>query len=163
MGLFRRNKPLHEQLAEEANLDIGADPPAPRAFTGFLHGLADTVGIHGVPRPREWDTVATVEADLPGNEVHFVALPDGTLVVEEDVPDGALVPLAEAVELTTPAPYRAEGVRRSETVWAVGAQRIEVRAFPGAELDTIELIEDGQVVRGTRLDGDLFAVEVSVL
>ena len=37
-------------------------------------------GIHGVPRPRRWDAVATAAAPgLRGEIVHFVALPDGTL------------------------------------------------------------------------------------
>ena len=37
----------------------------------------------GVPRAREWDAVASAEApDLSGEEVHFVAPADGTLVVD---------------------------------------------------------------------------------
>ncbi len=166
MGFFRRGKPLHEQLAEEANLDIGLTPPRePSAFSGFLHDVAnsDAVGIHGVHRQRQWDTVATVQTDLPGSEVHFVALGDGTIVVTEDVPDGALVPLAEAVESTIEAPYRAEAVRRGDGLWAVAAKRIEVRAFPSEQLDEFELVEDEQVILGRRIDGDLFEVAVSRL
>ena len=48
MGLFRRAKPLHEQLAEAAELDIGAvdgegEPPprTPSRLAGLMHGLAD--------------------------------------------------------------------------------------------------------------------------
>ncbi len=164
MGLFRRSRPLHEQLAQKAELDIGQKPRAPSAFSGFLHDLAaDTVGIHGVPRPREWDMVTTADADLPGDEVHFVALPDGTLVVDEDVPDGALVPLAEAVELTINPPYRAEGVRRDQRVWAVGVKQIQVRAYPDEGEDELERVEDGQVILGRRLEGDLFEIEVTPL
>ena len=164
MGLFRRSKPLHEQLAEEADLDIGKEKRAPNAFSGFLHEVAaDNVGVHGVARPRVWDVVASTEAELPGEQVHFVALPDGTLVVEEDVPDGSLVPLAEAVEPSLTPPYRAEGVRRDGSLWAVGAKRIEVRAFPSHDEDELELVEDGVVILGTRLDGDLFEVEVRQL
>lgn len=164
MGLFRRDKPLHQRLADAAELDIGQEPRAPRAFSGFLHDLAgDTVGIHGVPRARKWDVVATAEADLPGDAVHFVALPDGTLIVEEDVPDGSLAGLAEAVERTINPPYRAEGVRNEERVWAVGANRIEVKAYPGEEDDELERVDDSQVIRGRRLDGDLFEIEISPL
>ncbi|HUH15762.1 MAG TPA: hypothetical protein VML35_07745 [Gaiellaceae bacterium] len=164
MGLFRR-KPLHERLAEEAALDIGRKPRAPNAFSGFLHDLVNTdaVGIHGVHRLREWDAVVTAEAELPGDAVHFAALPDGTLVVDEDVPDGALTPLADALEATVAPPYRAQAVRRGERVWAAGAKRIEVRAFPGREDDELELIEGDTVVLGRRLDGDLFEVEVTPL
>lgn len=164
MGLFRRNKPLHQQLAEAAELDIGQEPRSPRAFSGFLHDLAaDTVGIHGVSRPRVWDLVTSAEADLPGDAVHFAALPDGTLVVEEDVPDGSLVSLAEAIEATLQPPYRAEAVRKGDGVWGVAASRIQVKAFPEEEADELELVEDGQVVVGRRLDGDLFEVVVSAL
>ena len=149
---WRREKPLHERLAEEADLDIGKgteEPRAPSRLSGLAHGLFDgflsappdefgrpsplgEVGVHGVARPRRWDAVVSVDAELPGDEVHFASLPDGTLLVDEDVPDGALVPLAEAIEQTLAPPYRAEGVRRGEGVWAVAANRIEVRAFPGA-------------------------------
>jgi hypothetical protein len=162
---FRRSKPLHEQLAEEADLDIGQERPEPRAFSGFLHngGLFDAVGIHGIHRQREWDAVATVEAELPGDRVEFAALPDGTLVVEQDVPDGSLTPLADAIEQSLATPYRAAAVRQDERIWAIGAKSIEVRAFPGHEGDELELVEDGQVVLGRRLDGDLFEVEVTPL
>lgn len=181
MGLFRRSRPLHEQLAAEAGLDIGApERPTPSRAAGLLHGLADgllsappdafgrpsplgEVGLHGVQRPRQWDTVASAKAELPGDEIHFTALPDGTLLVEEEVPDGSLLPLAQAVEASLDAPYRAEGVRRSERVWAVAAKRIEVRAFPGHEGDELELVEDDHVILGHRLDGDLFEVAVTPL
>lgn len=165
MGLFGRRKPLHEQLAEDADLDIGRQQRPQNAFSGFLHDLVNTdaVGIHGVHRQREWDTVVTVDAELPGDAVHFAALPDGTLVVEEDVPDGSLTPLADAVEAAIQPPYRAQAVRRGERVWAVGANRIEVRAFPGHEEDELELVEEERVVLGRRLDGDLFEVEVTPL
>lgn len=165
MGLFRRDKPLHERLADEGDLDIGREPPRPRAFSGFLHDLAnvDAAGITGVHRQREWDAIATVDADLPGDSVSFVALADGTLVVDEDVPDDALVPLAEAVEATLAPPFRALAVRQSERVWAVGAKGIEVRAFPDRIGDELELLEDGNVVIGHRLDGDLFEVETTPL
>ena len=52
---------------------------------------------------------------------------------------------------------------RSERVWAVAAKRIEVRAFPGHDEDELELVEDGHVIIGHRLDGDLFQVEVTPL
>lgn len=185
MGLFRRDKSLHEQLAEAADLDFGSEVGAaesgrrtPSRLVGLMHGLADgflsappdefgrpsplgEVALHGVPRPREWDTIATVAAGLPGDQVHFTALPDGTLVVEEDLSDGALNPLADAIEAAINPPYYAEGVRRDDAVWAVGARRIQVRSFPDVEGDELELVEDGQFVVGRRIDGDLFEVQVS--
>lgn len=178
MGFFRRDRPLHEQLAEEGGLDLGGEE-TPSQAAGLMQGLADgflsppaefgnltplgEVGIHGVQRPRRWDVVATARVEMPGDEVHFVVLPDGTLVVDEDVPDGSLTPLADAIEVTLNPPYRAEAVRREDGVWAVAASRIRVREFPEAEDDELELVEDGNVVIGRRLDGDLFEVEVTPL
>jgi hypothetical protein len=179
VGLFRRDRPLHEQLAEKGGLDLGSEPDRmPSRLAGLMHGLADgfltappdefgnpsplgEVGVHGVPRPRRWDVVASAQVELPGDAVHFVALPDGTLIVEEDVPDGSLTPLADAVEVTLNAPYRAEAVRREDGVWAVAANRIRVREFPETEGDELELVEDGNIVIGRRLDGDLFEVAVT--
>jgi hypothetical protein len=184
MGFFKRDRPLHEQLAEDGGLDFGPQPGetgrAPSRLAGLMHGLADgfltappdefgnpsplgEVGVHGVPRARRWDVVASARAELPADAVHFTALPDGTLIVEEDVPDGSLTPLAEAIEMTLNPPYRAEAVKREDDVWAVAASRIRVREFPETEADELELVEDGNVVIGRRLDGDLFEVEVTPL
>jgi hypothetical protein len=184
VGFFRRDRPLHEQMAEEGGLDLGPEPSetgrGPSRLAGLMHGLADgfltappdefgnpsplgEVGVHGVPRARRWDVVASARAELPVDEVHFSALPDGTLIVEEDVPDGSLTPLAEAIEVTLNPPYRAEAVKREDGVWAVAARRIGVREFPEADADELELVEDGNVVIGRRLDGDLFEVDVTPL
>ena len=181
MGLFRRKRALHEQLAQEGDLDIGATRrETPSRIAGLMHGLADgflttppdafgnpsplgEVAVHGVARARRWDVVSSAQAELPVDEVHFSALPDGTLIVDEDVPDGSLASLADAIEVTLNPPYRAEAVRREDGVWAVGANRIRVREFPEAEDDELELIEDGSIVIGRRLDGDLFEVEVTPL
>ncbi len=145
--------------------------------------------IHGVSRPRQWDAVVTVEADLPLDSVSFVALEDGALVVDADVPDDALSPLADAVELQIATPYRAQATRKSETVWAVAANKIvvaEVRDEIGG--DTVELAVQGDertvlvdgartfgaipslealaaglpayVIRAERIDGDLWDVHV---
>ena len=43
------------------------------------------------------------------------------------------------------------------------ASRIRVREFPESEADELELVEDGNVVIGRRLDGDLFEVQVTPL
>lgn len=184
MPLWRRKEPLHERLAREGGL-FGA--PAESARPPW-----DKAGIHGIPRPRRWDAVASAEApELPVDDVHFVALPDGTLVVEEDVPDGALVPLADAVEGLLEPPYRAEAVRRGEQVWAVAANAIEVvELSEDVEGDTIELtvtadhrllLVDGApsfvhgreldelagtpefVARAERIDGNLWEVAIQPL
>lgn len=198
MGFLGRRKPLHERLAEagDVSLDHGSLPPRPGLAPeppGWDGGPRGEAGIHGVPRARRWDVVATADAPaLRGDTVHFVALADGTLVVEEDEPDDALAPLADAVEVTIRPPYRAESVRRGPTTWAVAASRIAIVAVPGLRGDEAELVVtregrtlrvDGRstfgsapalerageteaaefVVRATRLDGELWEVEATPL
>ena len=181
MGLFRRSRPLHERLADEGGLDFESAPTGgPSRLAGLFHGLVDgfltappdmfgkptplgEVGVHGVPRARRWDVVASARTDVPGDEIEFAALPDGTLIVDGDVPDSSLAPLAEAIEASLAPPYRAEAVRRNGGVWAVAAKRITLREFPEADEDIVELVEDGTIVLGRRLDGDLFEVEVTPL
>ena len=86
-----------------------------------------TAGIHGVPRQRQWDAVASAEAPgLPGRTLGFVAIADGSLIVDADVPERALEPLAEALEVQLEPPYRAEAVRRHGELWAVAARKTEV-------------------------------------
>ena len=63
-------------------------------------------------------------AGAAGRQVEFVALPTGRLVVDEDVPDGTLAPLADALSL--PAPYHAFGLRQGADVWSVAARRVQV-------------------------------------
>ena len=117
MGLFRRSKPLHERLAEEGGLT--EDPLQEPAPPGWME-----TGVHGVPRQKQWDTVVAVEVEgIEGDTVHFVALADDTLLVDEAID---AEPLADALDGTIEPPYRAEAVRRSETQWAVGIRRIEV-------------------------------------
>jgi hypothetical protein len=189
MGLFRRREPLHERLAREGGLaswEPAQETWAPRWME---------VGVHGTARPRRWDAVVTAPLELAGDAVVFVALPNGTLLVEgdDDVPDGALTPLAEAIEETLPPPYRAEAVRRGGAVWAGAASAIEVVELPpGTSGDEIVLsVSDGErtlkvddfpsfgsvpaleqlgasrheayVVHATHLDGDLWEVAVSAL
>lgn len=182
---WRRERPLHERLAEQGGLTVPLEP-------GRDVAPWHQAGVHGVARPRQWDAVSSVEADLPGDTVSFVALEDGTLVVEEDVPDDALAPLADAVELSIAAPYRALATRKSETVWAVAANKIvvaelsdeiggdtvEIAVQEGAQtvlvdgaetfgsLRSLEALAAGlpaYVIRADRIDGDLWEVEVSPL
>jgi hypothetical protein len=186
VALFRRREPLHERLAREGGL--GGPPPALDPRPPLLE-----TGIHGVQRPRAWDATVTAEVDgIEAREASFVALPDGSLLVE-DGPEGSLEGLAEAVERELRPPYRARAVRRGEALWAVQARRIEVLELPGApdgdELDLTrggdgtELRVDGQRVFGTvpaleerglregrefavhaeRLDGDLWEVGAAAL
>ena len=142
MGFFRRERPIHQQLAKEGGLDYARDLAdlSPREPIDPRHPFWQVVGIHGIPREREWDAVASAEAPgLPGDDVEFVVLPDGSLVVDEDVPDGTLAPLADALSL--PAPYHAFGLRQDADVWSVAAKRVQVAEAPEhVEGDEIQLV-----------------------
>jgi hypothetical protein len=182
VGLFRRSKPLHERLAEEG----GLVEPSPRRplFTGAI----GETGIHGVPREREYDAVVATEApDAEGATARFVALADGSLLVEEG--DGDLTPLADAIEQEVKRPYRATAVRRGETQWAVAGRALRVVQLPEPGGDEVELavrgdertlVVDGSrvfgtlpelealaegdaVIRASRLDGDLWEVRLDPL
>ena len=126
------------RLAREARLEV--DDPAPLDTTPRWGGP----GVHGIPRQREWDATAIADVtDLDGDEVAFVALPDGTLVVEDD---RDCTKLADALEAQLPPPYRAWAVRRDRDRWAVAGRRIEV----------VELEDDpeGQALTLTSRDGE---------
>lgn len=187
MGLFRRRKPLHERLLEDAGLEV------PKADARPVVGGVREPGVHGIARQREWDAVATVQApEISGDEVSFDVLPDRTVLVDEEEGDAPLTPLAEAVERELQPPYRARAVRQSEELWAVAARSIDVVQLPGRVGDTIEvsvrggertLAVDGArefgtvpelealtggryadyVVRAERLDGDWWEVKVDPL
>jgi hypothetical protein len=137
--------------------------------------------------------VAVDAPGLRGDMVHFVALADGTVVVEEDEPDEAIRSLSDAIEARLAPPYRAEAVRRDAALWGVAGRRITVVSEPGLVGDEAELVltssgwnltVDGRrrlahvpaleaagraggsreaVVRASRLDGDLWEVEAAPL
>ena len=186
----RREKPLHEQLAEGTGLLEWRSkyaPVVPPSFTGTLDVL------HG-GKPRQWDAVGTAEApDLPGEAVEFTALPDASLLVDEEVPDDALSPLADVVEQSVPPPYRARAVRSEGDLWAVAATAIQVvelmEDVPGdavslavqagertllvderpawESIPTLEklgaAVQPDFALSAERLDGNLWAVEVNPL
>jgi len=185
---WRRRKALHEDLAEGTGL---LDWDSRYEVGGLFKGTLDV--LHG-GRPRRWDAVATAEAPaLEGDELEFTALPDGTLLLDEDVAEGALAPLADALEQFVAAPYRARAVRGEGDVWGVAANRIDVIEVPEeVEGDTVSLaLQGGErtlliddrpgwsdvptleafalerhrefVLHAERLDGDLWSVRVNAL
>jgi hypothetical protein len=104
-------------------------------------------GITGLQRQREWDAVATATLDgvVAGDEVAFVALADGTFVLEADG-DPDPTPFAAALGDDIAPPYRALAVRRPE-MWAVGAVAIEVeRLDPDPRGSELELTWNGSEV-----------------
>lgn len=189
MPFWSRRKSIHQELAEGTGLldwEARHEPGVP-SFSGTLDVL------HG-GRPRRWDAVATAEApDLGGDEIEFVTLPDGTVLVDGEIREGALAPLADAVEQELKPPYRAGAVRREGLVWAVAANRIDVVEVPEEiDGDTVSLTVNGDertllvgerpgwgpvptlesyaserypdfVLHAERLDGRLWSVKVNAL
>jgi len=189
MPFWSRRKPLHEELAEGTGLldwELRRDDALP--------GFAGTLDVLHGGRHRRWDAVVTAEAPgLPGDELEFVALPDGTLLIDDELPEGALAPLHEAVETELRPPYKASAVRRDEGGWAVAANQIEVVEVPEAiDGDTVSLAVQGDertlliderpgwgdvptleslaeerhrdfVLHAERLDGNLWSVKVNPL
>jgi hypothetical protein len=158
--VFRRREPLHERLAREGGL--GRDEPPPHDTAPRWGGA----GIHGVPRPRQWDAVVVATAPFEGEWLTFVVLPDGTILTADDadVTDEALVPMAAALETSVEPPYRAEAVRRGENRFAVAARRIEVAEVPeevnGDEVD-LTVYEGERIlhVDGERSFGSIASLE----
>jgi hypothetical protein len=106
-------------------------------------------GITGLQRQREWDAVATLGGDgVDGDEVEFVALADGSFVVESGA-DADLGRFAEALGDDVEAPYRALAVRRPD-VWVVGAVSIEVAQLdPDPRGNELELVWNGSALELT--------------
>jgi hypothetical protein len=170
VGFFRRERPIHEQLADEAGLDIdGLDDElaagaAGESFETRVPMPSDLLAMHGIPREREWDAVASAQApDLPGEELDYVALADGALVVDEDVPDGALSPLADALEGQISPPYHAWAFWQEDDVWSVAAKRVQVvevpEDVPGDEVQMA--VNDG--ARSVVVDGAESTTEIPSL
>jgi len=117
----------------------------------------------GPPSPLDPPFEASGVADaplIPGEAVHFIALADGTLVVDEEVPDGGLAPLARLIEESLEAPYRAEGFREDRTLWNVGANRVRIAELPADFVgESLDLSRVGGVrtleVDGTASDADV--------
>jgi hypothetical protein len=182
---WRREKPLHEQLAEQGGLAV---PGEETRDVAPWH----QAGIHGVPRPREYDAVVSIDVEgVSGDEFSFIALDDGTLLLESDH-DIELDPFADTLDGLLAPPYRATAVRKGESTWAVAANSIQTATIDDEiEGDTVELAYrqgestllvdgapafgslasfedlaqglDAYVVRASRLDGDLWEVKVTPL
>jgi hypothetical protein len=130
------------------------EPLRTRLGRALTNAQAIIPGVSGGERPSVWDAVVVAEAPgLTGDEVHFVTLDDGSIVVDEDVADGTLAPLADAIEKELARPYEAEAARQHGDAWGVGANSVEVAILPaGLAGDEIELSRFGGVTT-CRVDG----------
>ena len=82
---------------------------------------------------------------MPGDEVEFVALADGRIVVEEGSPADPEA-LAAGLQGSLAPPFRAVAVRHAD-VWAVGGSSIEVvQLVPDPSGDDLELSWDGETL-----------------
>lgn len=141
-----------ELLSALTHANVGGFLSTPPGLDGEP-GLG-LVGIHGVPRGRTWDAVVSATAsELPGETTTFVVLADRTIVVDDDLPDGALEPLAEALERSVQPPYRAAAMRHEGEVWTAVAEQVEIVELSNVDEDTVELTYVGDE-RTLLLDGE---------
>ena len=164
---------------------FSVEPVAVYAVAAGLLGISFIAVIAMGPAVASF--VTTEAPDVEGATARFVALEDGSLLLEEG--DGDLTQLADAIEQEVSRPYRAIAVRRGETQWAVAAHRLQVIELPEPGGDEVELavrgdertlVIDGNrafgtlpelealatgdaVVRGARLDGNVWEVRVDPL
>ena len=117
-----------------------------------------------------------------------MALGDGTLIVDEDVPDGSLAPLADKIEEMVGPPYRAAAARGEGDSWTAVAESVRIVELPDIGADEVELTvvdgvrtltvgdeetdralpaldalareHDAVAIHAERVDGDTFAVDV---
>ncbi len=179
-----RSRDLLSALMSAQAGGLLAQPPVLDGNPGL--GIA---GVSGAPRGRTWDAVASAHApELTGDSVTFVALDDGTLVVREDVPDGSLSPVADAIEEMLQPPYRAAAGRSEGDSWTAVAETVLIVELAGVDADEIELtVVDGErtltlgdeqatralpaldalaeehdsvAIHAERVDGDIYAVDV---
>lgn len=129
------------------------------------------VGIHGVPRSREWDAVLLLDLpELAGSsttELTLRLLPDQELVVEEGgpLPDESARLLAAELARNLDGPCEALLVRRGVEEWSLAARsvrldRIVLPALPGIDELAVAVAPDGGrvvLVDGEEVepDGDL--------
>jgi hypothetical protein len=155
LGFFRREEPLHEKLAREGGLDFprGVDEPDGPPTIDPEHPLWRIAGVLTALAPA-----------LPGDEADFVALPDGTLYTDDDLPDGALAPLADAFDGLLDAPYHAFALRQEEDVWSAAALRVDVVEVPeDVDGDQVDLVVNNDGERTTLVDEAESRVEIPSL
>ena len=144
-----RSRDLLSALMASQAGGLLAQPPGLDGDPGL--GIA---GVTGVSRGRTWDAVASAHSPaLSGDAVTFTALEDGTLVVDQVVPDDSLAPIANALEQMLPPPYRAAAAKTEGDVWTAVAESVQIVELPGIEADELDLtIVDSE--RTLTIDGE---------
>ncbi len=111
------------------------------------------VGVSGVPRSRDWDTVTVIELpELEGlslEEFAFLKLPDGSFGgLTAEVPASAVERVASLVDPLLDLPYEVRAARRGTHEWSIGARSVktDLVALPSgldAETITVAVAPDG--------------------
>jgi hypothetical protein len=154
MGLFRRRKPLHERLLEQAGVDVPQHDVRP------VVGGAREAGVHGIARQREWDASLAPLADAVERELQP---PYRARAVRQSEDLWAVAARAiEVVQLPGRGGDAIElSVRGGERTLSVDGAR-EFGTVP--ELESLaEGRHSEYVVRAERLDGDWWEVRVDPL
>jgi hypothetical protein len=161
VGLFRRHREtLNERLLREAGYDASGEPLDEAEGEPVEQRLGEPMQEPGqepaTARPLKeasgWDASAVAEDPLlRADHYAFVALPDGTLVVDGDV-DEDLSRLADAVEQKLAPPYRADALRVDDRFWAIEAKQVDIVELPDELGDVLELTQYGEDVTLT-VDG----------
>src|SRR5262245_33940254 len=83
-------------------------------------------GADELPANSYWDVVLeAADAQLREDSYEFASLESGDLIVDDSVEE-SLSGLADAVDTTLDAPYRAVALRQDREWWSVSARRITV-------------------------------------
>lgn len=107
------------------------------------------VGIHGVPRSREWDAVALVSLpELAGSPLSEVVLrrPDGgALTADEPLPPPVLERIAHEIDTMVAGGCEAVVLRRGVEEWALAVREAQIEAI---DLDLPEAVQEVSVAVG---------------
>jgi hypothetical protein len=132
----------------------GAAGGPPIGSIGLPFDLRARYAVPDASVRSDWDVVTTAEAavTLGCDALEFVALADGRLLVDEDVPEGSLIPFAQAVEAALEPPYKAAVVLVEGRLWGIGATRATLIHLGDVDGDRCEISRVGGNVELT-VDG----------
>jgi hypothetical protein len=145
--------------ADTAAGDVAARPadrlPTEWPVAPSITGVPEAPVDPAQRRLAGWRPLATVQApELAGSEIHFYALVDGSVIVDEQEGDAPLDPLLDGLEGQLELPYRARAILLGEGRWSVGAEPIAVVELPGVEPDDLTIgVVDGEFhIEGPPID-----------
>src|SRR4051795_4076739 len=93
--------------------------------------------------------VISIPLDVAGESFALVSLEDGSLIIEDQVGEEPLEPVATIVERRVDAPYRARGFRMDAARWVVVADPIDLidlGALVGEQLSLVAIAGERRFV-----------------